>query len=152
MLYKSFSIDLISVLYSQALGITWKLCDFKESGKKQRPLKASKIYKMFLHSLTGDTVLCVWGLQYKKIPKVFSVKSVLHDLQTVKSRPDPRGSQQPFVSLMSRVPGEIQIRNSLQGPKPYAAEAAYRHLDSKFPSNPHRLICSESNTLWVPWK
>lgn len=73
-LYKSSPIDLISVLYSQAPGITWKLSDFKESGKKQRPLKASKIYKLLLHSLGGEMVLCVWGLQDKKHTQGFLSK------------------------------------------------------------------------------
>lgn len=95
MLYKSSFIDIISVPYSQAPGITRKLSDFKESGEKQRPLKARKIYKLCLHSLTGETILCVWGLQYKKIAKVFSVSSGLYDLQTIESRPDPRCPKQP---------------------------------------------------------
>lgn len=112
MLYKSSSIELLSVLYSQAPSITWKLSDFKESGKKQRPLKASKIYKLFLHGLTGETVLCVWGLQYKKIPKVFSIKSGLHDLQTIKSR----RSQQP--SAITGVKGTWKKSN--QKPPPEA--------------------------------
>lgn len=114
MLYKSFSIDLISVFCSQAPEITWKLSDFKESGKKQRPLKASKIYKLFLHSLTGQTVLRVWSLQYKKICKVFSVKSGLRDLQTMKSRPDPRGSL--LSSAVTVVKGNWRKSNQEQPP------------------------------------
>lgn len=149
MLYKSSFIDLISVPYSQAPGITWKLSDFEESGKKQRPLKARKIYKLCLHSLTGETVLCVWGLQYKKIPKVSSVNSGLYDLQTIESRPDLLGSQQP-----TGVRGMWRKSNPKQAPGAQStwAEDAHRHVDPKFPSHPHWLICSESNTLRVPWK
>lgn len=135
MLYKSSPTDLTSVLYSRAPGITWKLSDFKESGKKQRPLKASKIYKLLLHSLRGEMVLCVWGLQEKNTSKVFSVKSGLPDLQTIKNKPDPRDPNNPLLWLVSRELGESKSGMVSRGP--LAANSAHRHLDSKFPSNPH---------------
>lgn len=132
MLYKSFSTDLISVLHSQASSITWKLSDFKESGKKQRPLEASKIYKLFLHSLMGQTILCVWSLQYKKISKVFSVKSGLCDPPTIKNRPHPRGPQQPSavtgVKGVWRKPPGAQATCSWGCPQAYVFQ-----IFSKYP-------------------
>lgn len=82
-------------------------------------------------------ILCVWGLQQKKIAEFFSVNSDLHGLQTVKSKFIPKVPSSPLLLLMSRVPGEIQIGNNLQGTKPHAAKAAHRHVDFRFPSKPH---------------
>lgn len=135
MLYRSSPIGFISVLYSQAPGITWKLSDFKESGKKQRPLKASKIYKLLLHSLRGEMVLCVWGLQEKNTPKVFSVKSGLHELQTIENKADPRDPNNPLLLLVSGELGES--KSGMVSRDSHAANSAHRHLDSKFPLNPH---------------
>lgn len=69
--------------------------------------------------------------------KFFSVNSELHDLQLIKSKFIPQVPSSPLLSLMSRVPGEIQIGNSLQGTKPQAAKAAHGHVDFRIPSKPH---------------
>lgn len=80
-------------------------------------------------------VLCVWGLQEKNTPKVFSLKSGLHHLQTIKNKPDPRDPNNPLLLLVTRELGES--KSGMVSRDPRATNSAHRHPDSKFPSNPH---------------
>lgn len=76
-------------------------------------------------------VLCVWGLQEKNTPKVFSVKSGLHDLQTIENKPNLRDPNNTLMLLVSRELGESKSETISRDP--HAANSAHRHLDSKLP-------------------